>query len=85
MVIHDGIGHTVVSSTVVLYKYDGTIGSRYREFFQGAINRPVGLYRQIGLMSNVVNFKRMMCHPGKIRLGMSEEAVGWQSTGKGST
>ena len=64
---------------------DGLIGLRDTEWLQGDINIILGLFLRIGLMANVFKFKTKTCQPGEICLGMSEEAVGRKSTGKGAT
>ena len=82
--IHDGMGHAVGSIVGVLYADDGLIGSQDTEWIVGGISILIGLFRRIGLMANVAKSKNMTCQPGTIRSGMSEEAVGWRSTGRGT-
>ena len=81
-VIHDRLGHAVGKMLGVFWAENGIIGSRDPEWLQGALNVLIGLIHQIGLMENFAKSQMMMCQLGEIRLGMSEEVVGWKSTGK---
>ena len=83
MVIHYGMGRVVGSSMGVFYMCDVPIGSQKLEWIQGDINVLIGLFCRIGLMAKFSNSRMMTCHPGTIRLWMSEKAVGWRITGRG--
>ena len=60
-VIHDELGHTVGWSMGVFYADYGLIGSCDPEWIQWSLNVIIGLFLQIGLMSNVAKYKTMMC------------------------
>ena len=83
--IHNKLGHAVGHIFGVFYAYNGLLGSRDPGWIQGTINFLIGLLRRIGLIANIVRSKMMTCHPGVIQLVMSEETMGRQITGKGST
>ena len=65
----------------VFNAYDGLLVSQEPEWLQGALNVLVRLFLRIGLPSNVAKLKAMMCQPGEIRSGISEETFGYRSTG----
>ena len=52
---------------------------------QGGLDIIVGLFRQVGLMSNIAKSKIITCWPGTILLGMPEEVLGRRITGRGAT
>ena len=84
-VIHNGLGNAVWRSLGVFYANRGIIVLRYLECLQGDLNVLTGMFLRIELMANAAKSKTMACQMGKIRSGMSEEAVGQISTGKGDT
>ena len=61
------------------------IGSREPEWLQGAINFLIGLFRRVGLMANISEYKTKKFQPGAIHTGMAEEDFSRRSQGKGST
>ena len=69
----------------VFYVDDGLIGLGEPEFIQGDLNVLIDLFYQILLTANSTKSNMTTCHLGMICLEMSEEAVGWRSTGKGAT
>ena len=83
--INYGLGHAVGRIMGVLYTEDGAIGSLYPEWLQGSLNLHIGLFRCIGLMSNLAKSKNMTFQPGTILSVMSEGGVGWISMGKVDT
>ena len=85
LVAHDGLGLAVGRCTGMIYAGDSLVGSRDPEGLQGALNVLIGLFRKYGLVANIAKSKDMMCQPGDIQYGMSEEEVGWQSMGRGVT
>ena len=85
LVTHDGLALSVGRRMRIFYVDDGLVGSREPEWLQGSISVLIDLLRQYGLVDNVANYKSMTCQPGAIWSGMSEEAVGQWSTGRGAT
>ena len=49
------------------------------------MNVPVGLFRRYGLAANVAKSHTMMCQPGALRSGVSEEAKALNCTGVGDS
>ena len=84
-VINDGLGHAAGRSMGVFYVEDGFIVYQEPEWLQGDLNIIIELFQHIGLMVSAAKSKIIMCQPGIIRSGMSEEAMGQQSMGKGDT
>ena len=67
------------------YSENWLIWSRDLEWPQGELDAFIGLLFRFVLMTNVAKYKKMTCQSGNIWSGMSEEAVGWRSTGRGAT
>ena len=84
-IILDGMVHAVGRSMGVFYADDGLIGSRDPKCIQGSLNLLIGMFHWIGLIAKIDKSKMMVCQLGKIRLIISEEAVGRRSTRKGVT
>ena len=82
---HDVLGILVGQYRGMFYTYDGLVGSPVPCFLQGSLIVLIGLFRRYGLLDNVAKSKAMMCQPGVIQSGMSKEAVGRWSTGRGET
>ena len=82
---HDGMELAVGQCMWIFYTDDGLVGSQDLEWLQGSLNGLIGLFRQYGLVVNIVKSKSMTCHPGEIWSGISEDSVGRQITGRGST
>ena len=65
-IIHNGLVHALGRSLGVFYAVDGLIWSQDPEWFQGVLNRFIGLFLRIFLMANVTKYKTMACQPGAI-------------------
>ena len=65
----------------VFYTDSGIIGSWDLEWLQGVLNEGIGLLDRTVLMDNADKSKKIMCQPGMIQSGMSEEVVVRISTG----
>ena len=85
LVPHDGLGLTVGRCMVMFYADDGLFGLKKPEWIQGALKMLIGLLRWYILVPNISNSKAMMCLPGEIWSGMSEEALGRKITWRGAT
>ena len=64
----------------VFYENYVTLGLLDPGCIQGGLNVLIGMFRSVGLVANVSKSKTIMCQPGAIWLGISEEAVEWKST-----
>ena len=69
----------------LLYAENSVVGFWDRECIQGDLNMIIGLFCWYGLVKNIVTSKSMTCHTGKLRSGISEEAVGRQCMVRGAT
>ncbi len=69
----DGIGDCMAEILVVFYVDDGLIASRDPVWLQESFNILVRLFERIGLFTNAVKTKVMVCIPGRIREGYTEE------------
>ena len=57
------------------------VGSHDPYWLQHAMNVRVGLFRRYGLAANVSKSLTMICQPGALRAGMSEEVMALECTG----
>ena len=65
----------------VFYADSGLVGSWDLKWLQGALNVRIRLFCRIDLLSNVSKSKTIICQPGEICIGMSEEAFSRKGTG----
>ena len=82
---HEGLGMKVGQCMGIFYADDGMIGSRDTEWFQGAINVLIWLFRRIRFMANVAKSKTTTWQPGAIHTGMPEEAFSKRRKGELAT
>ena len=61
------------------------VRSRDSEWIQHAMNVLVGLFKRYGLAANIAKSHTMTCHPGALRVGISEEAMPLNCTGVGDS
>jgi hypothetical protein len=69
----DGPGERVIKILVVFYVDDGLIASRDPVWLQESFNVLIGLFERIGLFTNATKTKAMVCIPGWIQEGYTEE------------
>ena len=81
-ITHGGMVLAVVWFVVMFYADDGLVVLQESEWLQRALNMLICLFRRYGLVANVTKSKAMMCHPGEIQSGMSDEVVGRRSMGR---
>ena len=79
----EGLGITLWRCLVIFYANGGMVGSRDPNWLQGDLNVIIGLLRRYVLVANVIKSKVVICQPGALQSGMSEEAVGLSCTGIG--
>ena len=79
----EGLGITLWRCLVIFYANGGMVGSRDPNWLQGDLNVIIGLLRRYVLVANVIKSKVVICQPGALQSGMSEEAVGLRCTGRG--
>ena len=72
-VARDGIGELVAEQLVAFYVDDGLIASRDPVWLQESFDILIGLFERIGLFTNAAKTKVMVCIPGRIREGYTEE------------
>ena len=72
-VAHDGLGDRVAEILVAFYVNDKRIASRDPVRLQESFDILIRLFEQIGLFTNAVKMKAMVCIPGQIREGKTEE------------
>jgi hypothetical protein len=70
---HDGLGDQVVEILVAFYVNDELIDSRDPDWLQESFDVLIGLFERIGLFTNATKTKAMVCIPGRIREGYTEE------------
>ena len=83
MITQEGLGLAVGRCLGIFYGENSVVVSRGLEWLQGALNVLIGLFHRYILVENVANSKAMTFHPGTLRCGTSEEAVGKSCTGRG--
>ena len=71
----DGIGDRVAEILVAFYVDDGLIASQYPVWLQESFDILVGLFEQIGLFTNAAKTKVMVCIPGRIQEGYTDNMV----------
>jgi hypothetical protein len=69
----NGLGECVVEILVVFYVDDGLIASHDPVWLQESFDVLIGLFERIGLFTNVAKTKAMVCIPGQIQEGYTEE------------
>jgi hypothetical protein len=69
----DGLGEPVVEILVAFYVNNGLIASRDPVWLQESFNVLIGLFERIGLFTNAAKTKAMVCIPGRIQEGYTEE------------
>jgi hypothetical protein len=69
----DGLGDRVAEIMVAFYVDDGLIASRDPVWLQESFDVLIGLFERIGLFTNAAKTKAMVCIPGQIREGKTEE------------
>jgi hypothetical protein len=70
---HNGLGNQVVEILVACYVDDGLIASCDPDWLQESFDVLIGLFERIGLFTNATKTKAMVCIPGRIREGYTEE------------
>ena len=84
LVAQEGLVLAVGRCLGIFYTDDGIVVSRVLECIQVSLNIVICLFCWYGLVANVVKSNTMTCHPGALRSGVSEDAVGRQCTGIGA-
>jgi len=69
----DGLGDRAAEILVAFYVDDGLIASRDPVWLQESFDVLIGLFERIGLFTNAAKTKAMVCIPGQIREGKTEE------------
>jgi hypothetical protein len=69
----NGLGDHVAEILVAFYVDNGLIASWDPVWLQESFNVLIGLFKQIGLFTNAAKTKAMVCIPGRIREGYTEE------------
>ncbi len=69
----DGLGECVVKILVAFYVDNGLIASRDPVWLQESFDVLIGLFERIGLFTNAAKMKAMVCIPGRIQEGYTEE------------
>jgi hypothetical protein len=69
----DGIGNQVAEMLVVFYVNNGLIASRDPVWLQESFDILIGLFERIGLFTNALKTKVVVCTPGRIRKAYTEE------------
>ena len=69
----NGLGDLVAEILVAFYVDDGLIASRDPVWLQESLDILIGLFEQIGLFTDAAKTKAMICIPGRIREGKTEE------------
>jgi hypothetical protein len=72
-VARNGLGERVVEILVAFYVDDGLIASCDPVWLQESFDVLIGLIEQIGLFTNATKTKAMVCIPGQIQEGYTEE------------
>ena len=80
-VVQQGLGLNVGRCLGVFYTDKCMVGARDSEWLQNALNIRIGLFWRYRLVTNIANYRRMMCQPGALWSGTPEEAVGRRCTG----
>ncbi len=70
---HNGLGDQVAEILVAFYVDDGLIASRDWDWLQKSFGVLIGLFERIGLFTNATKTKAMVCIPGRIQDGYTEE------------
>ena len=81
--VQEGLGLALGRCLVIFYANGGMVESRDPDWLQGNLNVIIGIFCRYGLVMNVTKSKVMICQPGALQSGMSEEVVGWRCTGRG--
>ncbi len=69
----NGLGDHVAEILVAFYVDDGLIASQDPVWLQESFDVLIGLFEQVGLFTNAAKMKAMVCIPGRIREGYTEE------------
>ena len=78
---NDGLGETFGKCLGVFYDEYGMVISCKPDWMQNVMNVLVGLFRRYGLAENFAKSRTMICQPGALQAGMSEEAMVMECTG----
>ena len=70
---HDGLGERIVKILVAFYVDDGLIASCDPVWLQESFDILIELFERIGLFTNAAKMKAMVCIPGQIQEGYTEE------------
>ena len=81
----EGLGHAVRRCLGLFYNNNGMVVSRYTEWFKGALNMLIFLFRWYKLVVSIANSKAMECQLVILRSRISEEAVKIWYTDRGET
>ena len=84
LVACDGMGLGTGRFVGMFYTDDVLVGLWDPEWLQVSLNVLIGILRWYRLVANIAKSKSMMCHPGEICYGLSEEAVSQRVTGGGN-
>ena len=81
----DPHGLTVAERLTLFYADDGLLSSIHPEWLQRALDLLVGLFRRIGLETNVGKTATMTCYPGRVPNEWSHHAYKRRLTGDGDS
>lgn len=81
----NGLGSTVKEKLVAFYADDGLLSATDSDWLQRALDILIGLFRRVGLSTNVSKSKMMACYPGYYPTKLSDKAYQRTTTGKGLT
>jgi hypothetical protein len=70
---HNGLGDRVAEILVAFYVNNGPIASCDPDWLQESCDVLIGLFERIGLFTIATKTKAMVCIPGRIREGYTEE------------
>ena len=84
-VIHYGIRVTLGCILGEFYVEDGIIGLQDLERLQGDLNVLIRIFWSVGLMAHIANSRTMICLPGAICIGISEEGFSRRKIWEGAT